>query len=56
MIFFFLYVGSFNGIEEHLLPKSSHLVDEFFKLPMDVDGTTKSSPVYLTGRRSRSWL
>ena len=41
MIFFFSTWGSFDGVEEHLLANSSHLVDEFLKLSMVVDGSTK---------------
>ena len=38
MKFFFFYVGPFDGVEEHLLANSAHLVDEVFKLSMAVDG------------------
>jgi hypothetical protein len=55
MIFFFFYVGSFDGVEEHLLAKSSHLVEELFKLSMVVDGTTKKFGL-LVGKGDRHGL
>src|SRR5271166_27239 len=33
--------GSFDGVEEHLLANNSHLIDEFFKLSMVVNSSTK---------------
>ncbi len=47
--------GSFDGVEEHLLANSSHLVYEFFKLSMVVDGTTKKFGL-LVGKGDRHGL
>src|SRR5271165_507489 len=33
--------GSFDGVKEHLLANNSHLIDEFFKLSMVVNSSTK---------------
>src|SRR5271166_2644676 len=33
--------GSFDGVKEHLLANNSHLIDEFFKLSMLVNSSTK---------------
>ena len=47
--------GSFDGVQEHLLAESSHLVDEFFKLSMVVDGSTKKFDL-LIGKGDRHVL
>jgi signal transduction histidine kinase len=38
---------SFDGVEENLLANSSHLVDEFFKLSMVVNGSTKKFGLFV---------
>ena len=42
-------------MEEHLLANGSHLVDEFFKLSMVVDGSTKKFGL-LVGKGDRDGL
>ena len=47
--------GSLDGVEKHLLAKSSHLVEEFFKFSMVVDGSTKKFGLWV-GKGDRHGL
>src|ERR1700722_16077937 len=51
----FFTSGSFDGVEEDLLAKISHLVEEFFKLSLVLDGSTKKVGL-LVGKGDRHGL